>query len=176
MREIIIIAGPNGAGKTSFANEYLPAEHEALLFINADEIARDLASTGLSGAALDLRAGRVMLAQIDDAIRQGREIMFETTLTTIGYAQKIPRWQQEGYHVSLIYLRLPSVEDSIARVRRRVQAGGHDVPEETILRRFSKSLEYLEARYKPIVDEWYIWNSLEGDFQLVEAWDDEQAT
>jgi predicted ABC-type ATPase len=48
MREIIVIAGSNGAGKTSFTNEYLPAEEDALLFINADEIARELASTGLS--------------------------------------------------------------------------------------------------------------------------------
>src|SRR5690242_12783943 len=128
MREIIIIAGPNGAGKTSFANEYLPAEHEALIFINADEIARELATTGLSGAQLDLRAGRMMLEQIDEAIIQQREIMFETTLASMSYARKIPAWQTLGYHVSLIYLRLPSVEASIARVRRRVAAGGHDIP------------------------------------------------
>jgi len=42
MQEIIIIAGPNGAGKTSFANEYLPAAREGLVYINADEIAHEL--------------------------------------------------------------------------------------------------------------------------------------
>ncbi|MBI3438264.1 MAG: zeta toxin family protein [Proteobacteria bacterium] len=173
MREIIIIAGANGAGKTSFANEYLPAEHEQLLFINADEIARDLAATGLSGLQLDLRAGRMMLEQIDEAVRNQREIMFETTLASLSYARKIPGWQHQGYHVSLIYLSLPNVASSIARVQKRVAAGGHNIPEEIIRRRFDRSLEYLETRYKPIVDEWYIWNSLEGDFQLVEAWDDE---
>ena len=99
--------------------------------------------------------------------------MFETTLASLSYARKIPEWQQQGYHISLIYLRLPSVGASIARVQKRVAAGGHDIPEETIRRRFDRSLEYLETRYKPVVDEWYIWNSLEGDFQLVEAWDDE---
>ena len=57
-------------------------------------------------------------------------------------------------------------------VRRRVAAGGHDIPDATIRERFSKSLNYLNELYKPIVDEWYIWNSLEGDFQLAEAWDD----
>jgi len=67
---------------------------------------------------------------------------------------------------------LPSPEKSIERVRRRVAAGGHDVPEATIRQRFTKSLEYLEQLYKPIVDEWYIWDSLKGDFQLAEAWDD----
>src|SRR6185295_4750225 len=150
MREIIIIAGPNGAGKTSFANEYLPAEHEELMFINADEIARELAATGLSGPQLDLRAGRLMLGQIEEAVRSQREIMFETTLASLSYARKIPEWQQQGYHISLIYLRLPSVGASIARVQKRVAAGGHDIPEETIRRRFDRSLEYLETRYKPV--------------------------
>jgi predicted ABC-type ATPase len=53
-----------------------------------------------------------------------------------------------------------------------VAAGGHDVPEPVIRQRFAKSVEYLESRYKPIVDEWYIWDSLEGEFRLAEAWDD----
>ena len=51
--------------------------------------------------------------------------------------------------------------------------GGHNIPEATIRRRFRMSLEYLEKLYKPIVDEWYVWNSLEGDFELAQAWDDE---
>jgi predicted ABC-type ATPase len=51
-----------------------------------------------------------------------------------------------------------------------VAAGGHDIPEGVIRRRFAKSLNYLETRYKPIVDEWYVWDSLEGSFTLAEAW------
>jgi hypothetical protein len=31
---------------------------------------------------------------------------------------------------------------------------------------------YLESHYKPVVDEWNIWESLEGQFRLAEAWDD----
>jgi len=61
-------------------------------------------------------------------------------------------------------------EASIERVRRRVEAGGHDIPEDVIRRRFVKSLNYLDSRYKPIVDEWYVWDSLEGSFTLAEAW------
>jgi predicted ABC-type ATPase len=74
--------------------------------------------------------------------------------------------------VALIYLRLPNVEMSIGRVRRRVAAGGHSVPEHVIRQRFTKSAAYLESHYKPVVDEWYIWDSLEGRFELAEAWDD----
>ncbi|WP_210191602.1 MULTISPECIES: hypothetical protein [Rhodomicrobium] len=98
--------------------------------------------------------------------------MLETTLASLTYATKIPKWRQAGYSVALIYLRLPNVETSIERVRRRVAAGGHDIPEGVIRKRFAKSLDYLERIYKPLVDEWYIWDSLEGDFARVEAWDD----
>ena len=64
MQEIIVIAGPNGAGKTSFANEYLPAAQEGLVYLNADEIAREIADVSLTTAQLDLRAGREMLARM----------------------------------------------------------------------------------------------------------------
>jgi predicted ABC-type ATPase len=91
-----------------------------------------------------------------------KEFMFETTLASLGYAQKIPTWQMRGYSIALIYLRLPSIERSIERVRKRVEAGGHSIPEDVIRKRFAKSLDYFENLYKPIVDEWYVWNSLEG--------------
>lgn len=172
MQEIIIVAGPNGAGKTSFANEYLPAAREGLVYLNADEIAREIADPAVAKAQRDLRAGREMLARIDALVGSGTEFMFETTLASLSYARKIPAWQARGYTVALIYLRLPNVEMSIERVRRRVAAGGHGIPEPVIRQRFAKSAAYLESHYKPVVDEWYIWDSLEGQFRLAEAWDD----
>ena len=110
MQEIVIIAGPNGAGKTSFANEYLPAAREGLVYLNADEIAREIANPTLTNVQLDLRAGREMLARINSLVNSGIEFMFETTLASLSYARKIPGWQARGYTVALIYLRLPNVE------------------------------------------------------------------
>jgi predicted ABC-type ATPase len=169
MAEIIIVAGPNGAGKTTFANEFLAVDEMA--YVNADEIARGLEDVPAS--ELHIRAGRLMLQQINALIEARTDFMFETTLASLIYARRIPEWRQLGWHVGLAYLRLPTVEASIARVRRRVQAGGHDIPEGTIRRRFSRSLEYLETRYKLLVNEWRVYDSLEGDFQLVSAWDDQ---
>ena len=54
------------------------------------------------------------------------------------------------------------------RVQRRVAAGGHAIPEQTIRRRFDLSAENLEKYYKSAVDEWYIVNSLEGAYQIAE--------
>ncbi|MGI8525663.1 MAG: hypothetical protein ACR2K5_05705 [Pseudolabrys sp.] len=97
--------------------------------------------------------------------------MFETTLATLTYARKVPLWQSQGYTVVLIYLRLPDVEQSIMRVKRRVEAGGHGIPENVIRRRYTKSLRYLEQIYKSLVDEWYIWDSLEADFKFAQSRD-----
>ena len=93
MQEIIIVAGPNGAGKTSFANQYLQSTEENLVFVNADEIARELSDPTLSRTALELKAGREMLTRIDALASSGVEFMFETTLASLIYARKIPTWK-----------------------------------------------------------------------------------
>jgi predicted ABC-type ATPase len=135
--KIIIIAGPNGAGKTSFASEYLPAERESLVYLNADEIAREISEPTQTQAQLDLRAGREMLSRIIGLVGARTEFMFETTLASLSYAAKLPVWHAQGYTVALIYLRLQNVEMSIDRVRRRVAAGGHGIPETVIRQRFA---------------------------------------
>ena len=60
---VYIIAGPNGAGKTTFAKEFLPHYAKCNEFVNADLIAQGLPS--FSPAAADLRAGRIVLEQIE---------------------------------------------------------------------------------------------------------------
>ncbi|MFZ4808944.1 MAG: AAA family ATPase [Hyphomicrobiaceae bacterium] len=172
MQEIIIVAGPNGAGKTSFANEYLSAAEEDLAYVNADEIARGLALQGLAGTALDVASAGALLGDVERLVASRAEFMLETTLATLTYAPRIGSWRKQGYWVSLIYLRLPSVEVAIERVQRRVRAGGHSIPTDVVRRRFSRSLQYLERIYKPIVDDWSIWDSLEGDFRLAATSDD----
>ena len=106
---------------------------------------------------------------MDSEIKQMRQQKITTVM--LSYAHKILTWRKRGYLVSLAYLRLDSVEDSVARVRKRVASGGHDIPEDTIRRRFGKSLSYFETVYRPIVDEWYVWASREGAFALVGSWD-----
>lgn len=113
-----------------------------------------------------------MLRRIDVLVAARASFMFETTLASLTYARKIPLWRKSGHRVALIYLRLANVEMSIARVRRRVSQGGHGIPEHVIRQRFAKSVDYFERKYKSLVDEWYVWDSLEGEFREVEAWSD----
>jgi predicted ABC-type ATPase len=160
---ILIVAGPNGAGKTTFAREYLPAQEIGLEFVNADEIAR-----GLDGPS-DMLAGRIMLARMAELVDARANFAIETTLATLSYAQKIPGWRKRDYVVSLIFIGLRSEAESAARVRKRVESGGHDIPEAVLRRRFSKSRRYFETIYKPLVNSWYEWESRDGIFSLVES-------
>jgi predicted ABC-type ATPase len=168
MPQIVIIAGPNGAGKTSFAKEYLSDEIR-FTFVNADEIARTSVLHAGVGGLSDISAGRIMLDRVDSLVDAGADIVIETTLASLTYARKIPVWRARNYNVSLIYLRLGSPDESVARVRRRVAAGGHGIPEETIRRRFDKSARYFETLYKPIVNAWYVRESREGRFVRVDS-------
>jgi len=156
-RRILIVAGPNGAGKTTFAREYLPQEAGCPIFINADLIAE-----GLSPFAPELvaiRSGRLMLQMIRDHAARGDSFAFETTLAGRNYARAIPRWQGDGYSVTLFYLSLPTVDLAISRVAERVRQGGHHVPDDVVRRRYFAGRENLETLYKPIVDEWILYDN-----------------
>lgn len=164
-KKIIIIAGPNGAGKTTFALEFLPNEADCLTFVNADLIAAGLAPFAPQSVAF--KAGRLMLLEIHNHVRQGNSFAFETTLSGRRYTKLIPVWQSQGYHVKLFFLQLQSPELSIARVRQRVQAGGHDIPEQVIRRRFSAGLDNFNQQYKSVVDEWILYDNSGSSPRLI---------
>ncbi len=165
-KRIIILAGPNGAGKTTFSKEFLPNEAKCLVFINADLIAAGLAPFAPEEAAF--KAGRLMLSEIRDHTQRGESFAFETTLSGRAYAHRISEWQKMGYYVQLFFLQLDSPELAIARVQQRVALGGHNIPEPVIRRRFKAGLENLETLYKPLVDEWAVYDNSESKPVFIE--------
>ena len=68
----------------------------------------------------------------------------------------------------MIYLRLPSPEIAIRRVRLRVSQGGHDVPEEDIRRRFTRGWENFVHLYRPMADDWRLYDSSHTPPVLIE--------
>ena len=172
-KRIIIIAGPNGAGKTTLAREFLPNEAECPTLINADLLAGGLNPLQPERAAI--QAGRLMLEMIDACVRRGENFAFETTLSGRGYARMIPRWQEQGHWVTLVFLRLSSPEAAISRVRQRVEQGGHDVPEDVIRRRFHASWGNLEQIYRHLVDEAVIYD-VSGDLMVDTNMDEKKQT
>jgi predicted ABC-type ATPase len=165
-KKIIIIAGPNGAGKTTFARSFLPEEAQCPRFINADLIAAGLSPFAPEAAAI--KAGRLMLEEIADCVREEETFAFETTLAGISYLARISQWREQGYHVSLFFLSLPDAETAIARVAERVRQGGHHIPEDVIRRRFAAGLRNFEGAYKSVVDTWAKYNNVGEGPELLE--------
>jgi predicted ABC-type ATPase len=166
-RKIIIIAGPNGAGKTTFARSFLPAEARLTRFINADLIAAGLAPFAPGNAAV--KAGRLMLEEIEACAQHGKSFAFETTLSGFSYLRHIRQWQAQGYRVSLFFLKLPDAEAAIARVAGRVRQGGHDIPADVIRRRFASGWRNFLNHYRPVVDDWALYDNT-GDAPVLLEW------
>ena len=164
--KVVIIAGPNGAGKTTFAREFLPYEADCPVFVNADLIAAGLAP--FDPASASIRAGRLMLKEIDRYSQSGISFAFETTLSGRAYAARIEDWRARGYIVKLIFLRLDTPEEAIARVQSRVLQGGHDIPEGTIQRRFVKGYENFQNVYRKSVNFWQLFDNSELEPKLLE--------
>ena len=156
-KKIRLIAGPNGAGKTTFATEFLLNEADCPTFVNADMIAAGLNPFEPERSAV--QAGRLMLSMIDDYVSRGESFAFETTLSGRGYARQIPNWQERGYWVQLYFLRLPKPDMAVARVRNRVQEGGHHVPEDVVRRRFDAGWRNFNEIYRDMVDEWALYDA-----------------
>ncbi len=164
--KIVIIAGPNGAGKTTFAKEFLPYEAGCPVFVNADLIAAGLSP--FDPAAASIRAGKLMLETLDRNAATGTSFAFETTLSGLVYARRIKDWRESGYTVKLIFLRLDSADEAVARVEARVLQGGHHIPEETIRRRFIKGYENFRNVYQSSVNFWQLFDNSGLEPELLE--------
>jgi predicted ABC-type ATPase len=147
-----MLAGPNGAGKTSSAPLLLRDELRVAEFVNADVIARGLSA--FSAGATAVEAGRIMLRRLDELAESAVDFAFETTLSGLTLLGAIDRWRSRGYTVRIVYLWLSSAEAAVQRVHRRVQQGGHAVPDEVVRRRYERGMANFGTRYRYAADQW----------------------
>jgi len=165
MPNLYVISGCNGAGKTTASYSVLPDMLDCKEFVNADEIAKGLSPFQPDKVAI--KAGRIMLNRISELIKRREDFAFETTLSARTYCHLINEAQSNGYFVTLVYFWLSSVELAIERVKTRVLAGGHGIPEETIRRRYHSGIENLSKIYMPICDYWIIFDNSEHPAVLI---------
>jgi predicted ABC-type ATPase len=157
MPHLIVIAGPNGAGKSTAAPALLPQTLGITEFVNADAIALGLSAFAPETVAFS--AGRIMLNRLRQLANQQANFAFETTLATRSYAPWIANLRENGYRFHLIFLWLPNPELAISRVQERVRTGGHNVPEETIRRRYHAGIRNFFQLYRSLADSWRFYNN-----------------
>lgn len=157
MKNLYIIAGCNGAGKTTASYTVLPEMLGCREFVNADEIARGLSPFNPEGSAI--QAGRLMIERVLQLMKDGQDFAFETTLATRSYIKLIKKAQSVGYFVTLLFFSLPTPEQAVQRVARRVSQGGHNIPLDVIYRRYEAGLKNLFHLYMPVVDFWSLYDN-----------------
>ena len=165
MTKLYIIAGCNGAGKTTASYTVLPEMLECKEFVNADEIAKGLSPFNPESVAIE--AGRLMLSRIRELMDDGVDFAFETTLATRSYTSFVRDAQAKGYRVTLLYFWLNSPDLAVRRVAERVAAGGHNIDEETIRRRYVKGIDNLFNLYMDIADYWLLVDNSKSSFKII---------
>ena len=141
-----IIAGANGSGKsTAYGQATIDAPTGGIWFINPDALAKTIAEH--EGLPLtpdaNLESVRRIEAWLYASVNAHQTIGVETVMSTGKYRALVGRAQEQAYRVRLIYVFLKSADLNVARVRDRVAAGGHDVPEASIRDRRHRSFDQL---------------------------------
>ncbi len=165
MPRLYIISGCNGAGKTTASYSLLPEMLDCSEFVNSDEFAKGLSPFNPEKASI--QASRYMLMKIRYLLKKQRDFAVETTLATRTLLKTAKLAQNAGYTVTLLYFWLKTPELAIERVKARVETGGHNIPEETIRRRYHVGIDYFFHYYAPICERWILADNSQIPFRVI---------
>lgn len=134
-------------------------------FVNSDEFAKSLSPFNPENASI--QASRYMLLKIRYLLKKQSDFAVETTLATRTLLKTAKMAQNAGYTVTLLYFWLNSPELAIERVKARVESGGHNIPEETIRRRYHVGIDYFFHYYAPISERWILADNSQIPFRVI---------
>jgi len=159
-RLIVIVAGPNGAGKSTFVETFL--KPTGILVVNPDEVAKGLSPD--SPEALAYEAARVADAWRRDLAARGVSFCMETVFSDPQGAKVdfLKECRSNGYTVVMVFIGLESADLSRGRIMERVEAGGHDVPDEKIVTRFPRTFANL-GQALTFVDQAFLFDNSSAD-------------
>lgn len=129
---ILVFAGPNGSGKSTITKyvEIIPP------YINADDVK-------ISNQCSDLEAAVKAKELRERALSTKSNFTFETVLSTTRNLLLLKRAKKQGYFIKCIYVLTADPMINVMRVKSRFAAGGHDVPQDKILSRYTKALNLI---------------------------------
>jgi predicted ABC-type ATPase len=151
-KELIIAGGPNGAGKSTFIRKFL--SERSCPYLSADLIATELKID--DPFSLQLTAGQEFIKRSEAQLLANCDFIVETTLSGRSWINYLQRAHELGFAITIYFTYLDTADTCVARVKERVRRGGHDVPEQDIRRRFSRSIANFWNIYRKIADQWAI--------------------
>ena len=140
---IYIIAGVNGSGKSSIGGAAITAR--GVHYYNPDTAAQELRKShpNMTQPIANSHAWTLGKDMLEKAITNKETFAFETTLGGNTITNLLIKAAKEGMQVKLWYAGLESVELNLARVKARVEQGGHDIPQADIRKRWDSSRRNL---------------------------------
>ena len=146
MKIYTVIGGINGAGKSSLTGVLKTERSDLGKIIDVDKLAVRLQ---------------------EEYLREGISFTQETTLSGQRPLRMIREAKEAGYYVRLFYVGIGSVQEALKRIENRVSKGGHNIPEEDVLRRFGERNEAL-AKVLDYVDEAVLFDNENGFVAIAE--------
>jgi len=143
-----------------------PIDFREFPLLDPDAISKALQPTAPRGTSA-VAATRKVLNSARQHIEKGEGFAVETTLSGKGYLQMMLEARGRGFEIVLVYIGTERVEINLGRIRDRVLAGGHNVPEEDVRRRYIRSFENLPIAIQRADHTILFDNSSEESYRLI---------
>lgn len=164
---LLVVAGPNGSGKTTVTEAGLLHEwFEGCEYVNPDIIAQEFGDW--NDPALVVRAANEAAKRRSACIAERRSLAFESVFSAPDKPEFVISALEAGYFVRLFFVSTSDPAINVERVAQRVLLGGHSVPTDKIIKRWSRSISNCAA-VAPFVDRLYLYDNsaTDADARLV---------
>lgn len=131
-----ILAGPNGAGKTTLYETRVKQLTAGAEFVNADLLALERFGHPAMTSEESAEGQRLAEERRNVLIAQGRSLVAESTFSHPSKLDLLQRAKAAGFRIVVYHVNVGDADLAVARVRARVDEGGHPVPEEKIRKRY----------------------------------------
>lgn len=160
MNNYVIVAGADGTGKSSLRG-VLEGQNVLLgHIIDADAIAKE-------NNFDNIKAGKKAIEEINYCLENNLSFTQETTLAGYRTVRTIKQARKQGYYITMYYVGLSSMEESIDRITNRVRKGGRNIPIDDVKRRYEKRISSL-SRVIPLCDEVIFYDNENGFIKVAE--------
>lgn len=160
MKSYTIIGGADGVGKSSFTGSLKAQSLTLGTIIDVDKITVQCGNNAIDGA-------KKAIEKLNECLDNGYSFTQETTLSGNKTVLTCRKAREKGYYIRLYYIGLNTEDESINRIKNRVKKGGHDIPQETVIKRFKNRFEALK-KVLPYCDDAIFFDNDNGFCQVAE--------
>lgn len=150
MSRLDLVVGPNGAGRSTFVRLTLAARRPGVPFVSADLLAAQRWPDPAEAMRRAAEAAEMAHAVREHLLADRREFIAETVASHPSKVDLVAQAARAGYFIA-VHVVLASEDLAVHRVARRVQAGGHPVPEDKIRARHQRLWPHVAAMV-PLAD------------------------